>query len=176
MFGIDQTIASFPEGSGRTPMGMLRPSAKSVAFDARPSGRNPSSTVRPSCGATSAAAANGYSTEWVTQSRPRASNAMFIGFWISGSLATSWISKPGGSLNFARSSAGERASVGATGGLPRAGRRADAPKTTTNTAMTITAAARGRASVLAHDMCTPFILCTRPPIAGLPSGRRHRSR
>lgn len=96
---------------------MLRPSAKSVAFVARPSAPKPSSTVSPSRGAASAAAAKGYSTEWVTQSRPRLSNARFIGFWISGSLATSWISKPGGSLNLARSSAGESGSAGATGGL-----------------------------------------------------------
>ena len=39
---------------------------------------------------------NGYSTVSVTQSRPRSSKARLSGLWMSGSAATSWISKPGG--------------------------------------------------------------------------------
>ena len=117
MLGIDQTIASSPSPRGRTPIGMLRSSAKRTAFRARPSGPKSERTVSPSrCGAPSCGA-NGYSTECVTHSRPRASKAMFIGFWMSGSAATSSIANPSGRRNFSRCPAGESASVGATGGL-----------------------------------------------------------
>ena len=51
---------------------------------------------------------NGYSSVSVTQSRPRSSKAMFSGLWMSGSDATSWISKPGGRCSARRSSSGDR--------------------------------------------------------------------
>ena len=96
---------------------MLRSSAKRTAFRARPSGPKSERTVSPSrCGAPSFGA-KGYSIECVTHSLPRASKAMFIGFWISGSAATNSISNPAGNRNVFNSSSGDRASVGATGGL-----------------------------------------------------------
>ncbi len=49
----------------------------------------------------------------VTHSRPFASNAIWMGFWMSGSLATSCTSNPAGTVNAFRSSAGDSASVGA---------------------------------------------------------------
>ena len=110
---------------------MLRPSAKRVAERARPSGPKSPSTVSASRGVVSAAAANGYSTECVTQSRPRGSNAMFIGFWIVGSAATSWISKPGGRWNAARCSCGGSGSLSTTAGAaaaPAAGSARNAAK------------------------------------------------
>src|SRR5262249_43079616 len=61
-------------------------------------------------------AGQGYSTVLVTQSLPRSSKAMFIGLLMSGSLATSWASNPGGRWKPFFSSAGDRASPGATSG------------------------------------------------------------
>ncbi len=91
---------------------MLRPSAKTVILSARPSRSVSSSTRIESRPGRSAGAGYGYSVEPLTQSRPRASNAMFIGFWISGSAAKSWTRNPGGRWNDARSCSGVRASVG----------------------------------------------------------------
>ena len=89
-------------------MGMFRPSAKMRTFRARPSGPKSSRIFTASRGRVPSSAAKGYSTDSVTQSRPRASKAMFIGLWMSGSAATSWISKPGGRWNPFRSSSGVR--------------------------------------------------------------------
>ena len=110
MFGIDQTSAS-RSPSGRTPIGMFKCSAKRTALRARPSGARSLKIVIASRAASSLAAAKGYSMLCVTHSRPCASNLRFIGLWMSGSAATSSISKPGGSLNFFCCSAGERGSV-----------------------------------------------------------------
>ena len=95
MLGIDQTMTdvvglfelplgpadeAVSPGRGNTPIGMFSPSANRVAFVALPSGPIPSSTVNPSRAFSGSAAANGYSMLCETHSRPRASNARFIGF------------------------------------------------------------------------------------------------
>ena len=149
---------------------MLRSSAKRTAFRARPSGPKSDSTVSPSrCGAPSFGA-NGYSIEWVTQSRPRASKARFIGFWISGSAATSSIANPSGSRNFFNSSSGDRASVGATGGLAGAGNGRSAA-TTARRGPTPMATRENR--VASDVMTTPKAMswgtANRSPPAGLKS-------
>src|SRR2546423_927067 len=54
---------------------------------------------------------NGYSREPVTQRRPLPSKAILMGLSMSGSEATSWISKPGGRWKVFCSSRGVRAGV-----------------------------------------------------------------
>src|SRR2546429_9043996 len=96
-------------------MGRLRPSAKVVTLRARPSGPKSERILTLSRPGMSLAG-YGYSTVLVTQSRPLASKAMLIGFWMSGSAATSWASNPGGRRKVARSAAGDWCSVVATYG------------------------------------------------------------
>jgi MoxR-like ATPase len=102
---------------------MFSSSAKVVVLSARPSPsvssrmtmRSFESRVRPVFGSNrSSGTAKGYSTLLLTQSRPRASKAMLIGLLICGSLAKSWMVKPGGRWNVFASSSAVSASVGRT--------------------------------------------------------------
>src|SRR5262245_1849950 len=101
-----------PSLYGSTPMGMLRPLANVSILRALPSGPKSERTLTESRPLPSGAG-NGYSMVEVTQSRPLASKAMLIGFWMSGSEATSWASNPGGRCNDLSSSAGGRNGVAA---------------------------------------------------------------
>ncbi len=117
--GIEWTRASFPPGNGMRPMGIFRPSANVVMERARPSGPKSARIFTRSRGVTPGLAGKGYSTVSVIQSRPRSSKAIFIGLWMSGSLATNWISNPGGRWKPERSAIGSRGPADETssGGL-----------------------------------------------------------
>src|SRR5687768_7951352 len=95
-------------------MGMLRPSAKVVILRARPFSSKSSKTLIMSRAGLSSGAGKGYSRDMVTQRRPFESKAMFMGFWRSGSAATSSILNPGASLKDLACSAAGRGSVGRT--------------------------------------------------------------
>ncbi len=87
------------------PVGMFRPSAKTVTLSALPSPSVSSRTFtrsRPGPGSL-----RGYSRLSVIQMRPRSSKAMAIGFTMSGSLATSSTAKPGGTVISSTASSGE---------------------------------------------------------------------
>jgi hypothetical protein len=90
---------------------MFRPSTKVVTFRAFPFSSKSSKILIESRAGLSSGAGKGYSRELLTQSRPLASNAMFIGLLMSGSEATNSILKPGGNLNVFASSAGVSGSV-----------------------------------------------------------------
>src|ERR1051326_1613141 len=120
---LDRESAEAREGSpaaadgdrkGYRRMGMLRPSAKVVTLRARPSGPKSSKIMIRSRPGLSGGTGNGYSRLVVTQSRPVASKAMFMGLLMSGSAATHWISKPGGSWKDFCSWSGVSGSVGRT--------------------------------------------------------------
>ncbi len=118
-----------PSDMGKTPMGMLRSSAKVVILRASPSGPKSSRILTVSLPLRPAGAGNGYSTDSVTHSRPMASKAMLTGFLTFGSLATSCTMNPGGTCSPFNSSSAVRGSVGAISG----GGACPAPRPVTRT-------------------------------------------
>ena len=103
--------SAFFERNGYSPVGMFSPSAKISTFRARPSGPKSEKMRTVSRPGDPTFTGKGYSRDSVIHSRPSASHCMFIGLRRSGSLATSWISKPGGRWNAARSCSGVSGSV-----------------------------------------------------------------
>src|SRR6516165_4518070 len=104
-----------PSLYGNTPIGMFRPSAKVEILRALPSGPM-SSRIMTRSRPFPSFAGYGYSMVSLTHNRPRSSKFMFSGLWMSGSLATSCSSNPGGKCSFAFSSEGLSLLVVATCG------------------------------------------------------------
>ena len=92
------TRAARADGSGNRPIGMFKPSAKVSIFLARPSAWKSERILTVSRGRVPSRGRVGIFDRVVTQSRPRSSKARLSGLWMSGSEATSWISKPGGNV------------------------------------------------------------------------------